>query len=381
MDEKILNSLLMDEVSDSEHEKFDAYRILFLEDSADDVELMEHELHEAGMQFKSKRVDNKDQFLKEVLEFNPDIILADYSLTSFNGMQAFRKLNEEHISVPFILVTGVLSEKLALDCLKEGVDDFILKSSFKRLPAAIESAIRKREMQDEKNRFASELKKSHEELRQLVNRHQNSIEEERMNIARDLHDELGQVLTALKIDIALLRKKLTSGKRVSDEIIHEEFTVISKTIDKIAMSAKEISSGLRPEALDDLGILDAIQWQATEFEKRNNMLCQLYLPSEPLDLTKELSITLYRIVQEALTNVARHSEATLVQIYMDLRDNLLFIEILDNGKGIEDEKIKSSKSLGIIGLRERVQLLHGHFFIGKAKGGGTKVSIMLPKTK
>lgn len=375
------SDVLVEDVKDIGFESTEVYQILFLEDSPDDVELMEHELTESGMQFTSRRVDNKDQFIKEVIDFRPDIILADYSLTSFNGMQAFRKLKEENLLVPFILVTGVLSEKLALDCLKEGVDDFILKSSFKRLPAAIVSAIRKREMEEEKNRISNELKKSHEELRLLVNRHQISIEEERMNIARDLHDELGQVLTALKIDIAMLRKKLTSGKRMSEQAIHEEFGAISRTIDKIAMSAKEISAGLRPETLDDLGILDAIQWQATEFEKRNKITCQLYLPHEMLEITKELSIALFRIVQEALTNVARHSMATLVQIYLDTRDNVLFLEILDNGKGIEDEKIKSSKSLGIIGLRERVQLLHGHFFIGKAKGGGTKVSIMIPTIK
>lgn len=374
-------SLLVDDLNDMEFESSDIYQILFLEDNADDVELMEHELHESGMQFTSRRVDNKDKFIKEVIDFSPDIILADYSLTAFNGMEAFRKLKSENLTVPFILVTGVLSEKLALDCLKEGVDDFILKSSFKRLPAAVISAIRKKEMQEEKKRIALELKKSHEELRLLVNRHQISIEEERMNIARDLHDELGQVLTALKIDIAMLRKKLTSGKPMSEQAIQDEFASINKTIDKITTSAKEISAGLRPETLDDLGILDAIQWQATEFEKRNQITCQLFLSTDHLDITKELSIALFRIVQEALTNVARHSGATAVQIYLDSLDNVLFLEILDNGKGIEDEKIKSSKSLGIIGLRERVQLLHGNFFIGKAKGGGTKVSIMIPITK
>ncbi|MBI1767608.1 MAG: response regulator [Bacteroidetes bacterium] len=374
-------SLLVDDVKEIDFESAETYQILFLEDSPDDVELMEHELKEAGMQFISRRVDNKNQFIKEVVDFQPDIVLADYSLTMFNGMQAFRMLKEENLIVPFILVTGVLSEKLALDCLKEGVDDFILKSSFKRLPAAIISAIRKKEMEEEKNRFAAELKKSHEELRLLVNRHQISIEEERMNIARDLHDELGQVLTALKIDIAMLRKRLTSGKRLSEQTINEEFGSISKTVDKIAMSAKEISSGLRPEALDDLGILEAIQWQTIEFEKRNKISCQLYLPNEHLELTKELSIALFRIVQETLTNVARHSLASLVQIYLDIRDGVLFLEILDNGKGIEDDKIRSSKSLGIIGLRERVQLLRGQFFIGKAKGGGTKVSIMIPTNK
>jgi signal transduction histidine kinase len=354
------------------------YQILFLEDNPDDVELIEHELTEAGMKFMSRRIDNKNQFLKEVVDFRPDIILADYSLTMFNGVQAFRMLKEKNIIVPFILVTGVLSEELALECLKEGIDDFILKSSFKRLPAAIVSAIRKKEVEEQKNLFAIELKKSHEELRLLVNRHQISIEEERMNIARDLHDELGQVLTALKIDIAMLRKRLTTGKKVDEQVINDEFTSISKTVDKIASSAKQISAGLRPEALDDLGIFEAIQWQALEFEKRNKILCQLYLPNELPELTKELSIALFRIVQEGLTNVARHAFADKVQLYLDFRDNVLFLEILDNGKGIEEEKIRSSKSLGIIGLRERVQLLQGQFFIGKAKEGGTKVSIMIP---
>ena len=357
---------------------YDVYQILFLEDNPDDVELMEHELTEAGIQFASRRVDKKSEFINEVLVFHPHVILADYSLSTFNGMQAFRMLKSENLAVPFILVTGVLSEELALECLKEGIDDFILKSSFKRLPAAIINAVRNKEIEDEKNRFALALKKSHEELRLLVNRHQVSIEEERMNIARDLHDELGQVLTALKIDIAMLHKRLASGKIASEQVINNEFESITKTIDKIANSAKQISSGLRPEALDDLGIFDAIQWQLKEFEKRNKIVCQLYLPNEPVELSKELSIALFRIVQEALTNVARHSFADLVQIYIDLRDNVLFLEVLDNGKGIDDEKINSSKSLGIIGLRERVQLLQGQFFIGKAKGSGTKVSMMIP---
>src|SRR5882724_11939638 len=115
-------------------------------------------------------------------------------------------------------------------------------------------------MEEERLRMASELKKSHEELRLLVNRHQISIEEERMNIARDLHDELGQVLTALKIDISMLRKRLITGKAASEQMINDEFASLSKMVDKISTSAKQISSGLRPEALDELGIFEAIQW-------------------------------------------------------------------------------------------------------------------------
>src|SRR6266481_1409441 len=138
-------SLLEDDVKEMDFESAEIYQILFLEDSPDDVELMEHELKEAGMQFTSRRIDNKGEFIKEVNDFRPDVILADYSLSMFNGMQAFRMLKEKKIALPFILVTGVLSEHLALECINEGIDDFVLKSSFKRLPAAIIGSIRKKE--------------------------------------------------------------------------------------------------------------------------------------------------------------------------------------------------------------------------------------------
>jgi len=354
------------------------YRILFLEDSPDDVELMEHELSESRVKFISKRIDSRKEFIGSVFDFRPDVILADYSLSMFNGMQAYQLLKKEKITVPFILVTGVLSEQLALECLKEGVDDFILKSSFKRLPAAIINAVKKKESEEEKKQIAAELKKSHEELRLLLERNQVSIEEERKKIARDLHDELGQVLTALKIDISLFRKKLTSGQTLSAETINEEFGGLNKTVDKIASSVKEISAGLRPDSLDALGIFEAIRNQVAEFEKRNSIKCSLFLPEEDIELSKKLSIAIFRIVQEALTNVARHSQAKFVQIYLDIKDETLFIEIMDDGIGIDDAQIKSSKSLGIIGLRERVQLLNGKFMIGKARRGGTKVSIIIP---
>src|SRR6478736_3599131 len=191
------------------------YKILFLEDNPDDVELMQHELNEASFSFTSQRTDRKADFIKQVNEFRPDIILADYSLSTFNGMQAFQMLRREKLVIPFILVTGVLSEKLAVECMKEGVDDFVLKSSFKRLPSAILNAIKKKEGELEKSRMAFELEKSHEELGLLIKHQQNSLEEERTRIARDLHDELGQALTALKIDISMLWKKFNANKKPS----------------------------------------------------------------------------------------------------------------------------------------------------------------------
>jgi len=174
-------------------------RILMLEDLEEDAGLVDRALQKEKIAFTRIRVDTQEEFTNALENFKPDVILSDHSLPQFNSIEALKICQERKLNLPFILVTGVLSEHLALECINEGIDDFVLKSSFKRLPAAIIGSMRKKEMEDEKNRFASALKKSHEELRLLVNRHQISIEEERMNIARDLHDELGQVLTALKI--------------------------------------------------------------------------------------------------------------------------------------------------------------------------------------
>jgi signal transduction histidine kinase len=362
--------------SEKEPQRF--YRILFLEDNPDDVELMQHELSESNFQFASQRTDKKNEFLKLVSEFQPDVILADYSLSSFNGLEAFHMLRKEKMVVPFILVTGVLSEQLALECLKEGIDDFVLKSSFKRLPSAILNAIKKKEVEQEKNRMSLELEKSHKELKLLLNRHQQLVEEERTKISRDLHDELGQALTALKIDVSMFWKKFISNKNLSQGTIHDEFASIIKLIDQITLSVKTISSGLRPETLDALGIVVAIRWQAIEFEKRNKIVCKTHLPMDHLDLGKDLSIAIFRIVQEALTNVARHSSATEVEIQLEVVDSLISLKIIDNGKGIDEEQVLSSKSLGIIGLRERVHLLKGQFDIRSGPEGGTYVLVIIP---
>jgi len=353
------------------------YKIFFLEDNADDIELMQHELNEAKLSYTSAVTGKKTDFLNLILDFQPDVILADYSLSGFNGVQAFKIVRDEGLFIPFILVTGALSENLALECLKVGIDDFVLKTSFKRLPSSVVNAVEKKETEKEKNRIALELAKSHEELRLLVNHHHTSLEDERIIIARDLHDELGQVLTALKIDINMLSKKITGNKSLSPDFITTEFQLMSTRVDQITQSVRRISSGLRPETLDALGIVESIRSQTSEFEKRFKITCKTFLPGDPLNVSRDLSIAIYRIVQESLTNVARHAMASLVEIHVMQTGALLLLEIRDNGKGITKQDMKSTKSLGLIGLRERVNAFHGKLNISGSHQG-TIITILLP---
>jgi len=360
----------------TENKMHNVYRILFLEDNPDDVELILHELSEAGMIVEFVRIDRRKEFIATVTEFQPDVILADYSLHSFNGIQAFRMLTSERIDLPFILVTGVLTEEMALQCMKDGIDDFVLKSNFKRLPQAIFSAIDKKANERDKARMAKELQKSHKELGLLLNRHQTSVEEERKTIARDLHDELGQVLTALKIDITMLRKKVAA--KDDSRKVDAEFESIILLVDHVMKSVKDISAGLRPDTLDELGLVEAIKAYALEFERRNRIQCKMTLPAVDLEFDKDLSIAVFRIIQEALTNVARHSGATTTEINVRVDEEELQLVIKDNGKGILDSDLISSKSLGIIGIRERVRQMKGLFSIGKFGNGGTIVTVTIP---
>lgn len=336
---------------------------------------MLHELNEAKLDFVSEHAENKNQFLRFVEEFNPDVILADYSLASFNGMQALRLVREKGGETPFILVTGVISEQMALDFLKEGVDDFILKSSFKRLPAAVINTISKKNIELEKKQIEQELKKSHAELKSLLNKQHLAREEERMHIARDLHDELGQILTTLKIDVTMLQKKVMVKKMPA--AIGEEFNEIKQTIDNITKSVKRISSGLRPDTMDELGLLESIKILCEDFERRTSIRCVADLP-KALDIDRDFSIAFYRIIQEGLTNVVRHAKASRVTIKMRVDKDQILLEIKDNGVGIPEEVATSSKSLGLIGLRERVHLFNGKFRIQGQKNKGTVISVSAP---
>ncbi len=359
------------------------YRILFLEDDDLDVQLMHSVLKAANICFTSRHIRQESEFLDTVRDFRPHAILADYSLPMFNGMEAFRILKTEKLDIPFILITDVLSEELVLECLKERVDDFILKSSFaNRLPDVISNLIsdKERSAASVKQRMAAALKKSYEELQLLSALQRITRNEERQTIARDLHDELGQLLTALKIETTFLWKQLTSEKKPDGQTVDAGFVGIVRLVDRATGTVNSIASGLRSNVLDELGLLEAIKWQCQEFETihSNRITCKAYLPSTPLDIDRTFALALFRVVQEALTNVARHARATQVEIHLRLNDKTLALILKDNGRGITRDEMTSSRSLGIIGLRERVRFLNGKFNITGEGGKGTSVSVTIP---
>jgi len=226
----------------------------------------------------------------------------------------------------------------------------------------------------ERKRVENKLRKTGERLRNLASHLQTIREEERSTIAREIHDELGQVLTALKIQVTLLSNKL----RDDQQEIKEKIISVSAMIDDTVENVQRITAKLRPDILDELGLIPAIEWQAKEFEMVTGISCSLTLPEDELILEEDKSTAIFRIFQEALTNVVRHSGAKMVSISLQLNADVMILKIRDNGTGIKPEQIKDFKSFGIIGMKERALILGGEVSIEGMAGKGTEVKVEMP---
>ena len=222
-----------------------------------------------------------------------------------------------------------------------------------------------------------QLKESHDKLRQLAAHLQSVREEERTHIAREIHDELGQMLTALKMDVALLQRKVKNVNPNLNEAVND-MQAMSGLIDDTIKSVRKIATELRPEILDELGIKDAIEWETQIFRNRTGIECEFITNLNEQNLERDQATALFRILQETFTNIARHASATEVIVTLNHEDNELIMEITDNGKGITDAETQGEKSLGILGMRERTMLLGGEFKIQGISGKGTKVIVRIP---
>jgi signal transduction histidine kinase len=220
----------------------------------------------------------------------------------------------------------------------------------------------------ERKQAQEELQRSISQLRALAGRLQMVREEERKRLARELHDQLGQALTAIKIDLNSL---IHEQKQQSESL----FGLIDQTIE----SVRRISTELRPGILDDIGLVAAVEWAAEEFQARTGTKCEVSLPGMDIALDPEPATALFRILQETLTNVARHTNATRVDVRLAQEDENLMLEIHDNGQGIGEEQLSAGQSLGLLGMRERALLLGGELTISGDPTKGTTVKVRIPQ--
>lgn len=473
-------------------------KLLLLEDDAADAELILRFLRKSGLDPDATIASDEAEFSAAIENDVFDAILADNSLPQFSSIDALKRLQEEKTNSAFILVTGTVSEEFAVEIIRQGADDYILKNNLTRLPSAITQAIEKRRTRKEKleaeaaliqserryrtlfqrnlagvyqstiggeiidcntafcrmlgyahpvelrtisyrDLFFSELdltvfldrlqekkflsnfevvlrrkngdplyvignislvenqetglhlvegiitditdrKKAEEDLRQMnqelhdLSSHLQYIrEEERTQIARDIHDDLGQLLTALKMDVFALKQQI----RPDDEAAVGKFAGIVAIIEEAVGSVRRIAAHLRPSIIDDLGLVAALSWQGQEIEKRYGIPVNFRCNLPEMDAPAATVTALFRIYQEALTNVVRHARATRVDSRLRVAGGRIILEIKDDGIGINAGTGKG-KSFGLLGIKERVFLMQGHYELSSEPGKGTALYISVP---
>lgn len=220
------------------------------------------------------------------------------------------------------------------------------------------------------------LAASEERLRALAARLQVAIEEERTRIAREVHDELGQLLAALGHDIGWLVGQQTGAA----PLVTERLAAMAASVNALVDITRRIAAGLRPGILDDVGIGAALEWHAREFERRSGIALEMSLPDEELELMRDHATALFRIFQELLTNVSRHAQASQVRVELDRRGDEIALQVADDGRGIRRDEGAGSGALGLVGIRERAHLLGGRVDIDAPDSGGTVVTVRLPAT-
>jgi signal transduction histidine kinase len=328
-----------------------------------------------------------EEALRHVLEHDFAAILMDVRMPGLDGFTTARMIRERGRSrhVPIIFLTAAQEDLAAMfRSYQAGAVDYIVKPI---IPEALRSKLAVFVGLHDMNRMLSaelaeramteaRLRSSEENLRALAAHLQSVREEERIHIAREIHDELGQALTGLKFDINSLAKACASGESAS---VPQRAVAMGTSIDRIINSVRRIASGLRPEVLDEIGLGAAIEWQAREFSRRTGIRCTVELQPGFNDPDKQRSTALFRIFQELLTNVARHANATRVSVSLvETDDESLSLTVEDNGRGIKEAEFESSKSLGFLGLRERVLAFGGSIEVKGEEGKGTRVSVSVP---
>ncbi|MDO8544842.1 MAG: histidine kinase [Opitutaceae bacterium] len=349
-------------------------RVLLLEDNTPHAELVEHFLRESGLKFRLVRVETREDFIAQIEQLGPDMILSDYALPAFDGYAALTIAKERVPNTPFIFVTGTMGEEVAIETLKSGATDYVLKTRLARLGPAVHRALREAADRRERQRAEDKLRRSLEQLRALTTYLQYVREEERTRIAREVHDELGQALTGLKLDMSWLASRLP---KTSPELAAKARTM-TEHIDETIQTVRRIATELRPGILDSLGLVAAIEWQANEFQTRTGIPCQVRSTVADTEWEHDFTTVFFRIFQETLTNIIRHAKATRVEVRLNEEAGHLVLVVKDNGRGISEEEIAGTKSLGLVGMRERAMLIGGEVSLQGRPGKGTSVALRVP---
>jgi len=328
---------------------------LVIEDDPLDFEILVHSLSSAGFRPDCRRVDTEADFVARLTP-DIDVVLSDYTLPGWNALRALELFRASRLDVPFIVVTGRINEEVAVECIKRGASDYLLKERLGRLGPAITRAI-----EDLAERRLAES---------LSTRLLKAQEDERKNIARELHDHLGQGMAVLLLELHHLEGELaTEGSALA------RLKRIVRVVQDHEAFVRDMGFLLRPSMLDDLGLIPALKWQAREVSRRTLMKVTVDAHDACNLLSDDYRTCIFRGVQETLYNAAHHAKATHAHVTMRQDSSHVRATVLYDGCGFD---ARCTKGMGILGMEERARHLGGVCRFDSKPGGGTHVSILLP---
>ncbi|MCB0760883.1 MAG: response regulator [Flavobacteriales bacterium] len=499
------SSVQLDRVNLYDQHSGEKLRILILEDRDSDAAVIKLELRNLKFEHEIKHALTREEFENYLTDFDPQLVLSDYNLPQYTGLEALRYTREKCNYVPFIICTGRVNEETAVECIKAGADDYVLKENLTRLTSACELAIEHKANLLARDRASIELQQSEENFRALtenapdrvykitrqgiieyVNRpfgeyqiqdvigtslfnyihvddhdkmmlaieqsweKQENItlemgggeggpdrqwylcrigpvlkgdqveslilipsnitakkkaeielhelnerlhdlsqhlehvrDEEKKRISMEIHDQLGQELTGSKLGLFWIKQHFQqNGLEKADlDAVYAKIDYLVDLTTQTIQTVRRIAHELRPVVLDNIGLIPALEWHIENYNQNHETQAHLKIDTGNLIFEKDLATALYRIVQEALTNINRHAQASRADIALYTSQNQLILEIRDNGVGIDVEKASKSKSLGLFGIKERIKKWDGDISIVGSPGKGTEITIKLELEK
>jgi signal transduction histidine kinase len=353
------------------HTSGQSLRILHLEDSTADHALTSITLRRAQLAHTMWHVDTLDGFRDLIAREDFDVILADYKLPGFTAMDAWELVSEESRHPPFILLSGAIGEAAAVDAIRLGIADYVLKDEMTRLPHVIARAREVHEARLSQQQAAQELAASQQRLAELTEHLQSSIEQERAAIAREIHDDIGGSLTAVRFDLSWI------DRHTRQVDVREHVRAATAMLQHALGASQRIMMNLRPPILDQ-GLVAAVQWLADSFERRSGVPTRVLASAEAIDLPATVQLVAYRTAQEALTNVSKYATCTTVHVELSDTEGVFTLEVTDDGCGFDPATLNKPKAFGINGLRERARTVNGWLDISSRPGHGTSIILSVP---
>ncbi|MDD0811842.1 histidine kinase [Curvibacter sp. RS43] len=349
-------------------------RILHLEDSKVDHELACMALRRASLNFLIERVETLHDF-DEALARRPDIVLADYQLPGFTALDAWQQVVKAGLAgrIPVVLLSGAIGEAAAVQAIQQGIADYLLKDSMAKLAHTVSRALEVSQARREREQASLELAASERRLAELAEHLQSSIEQERAAIAREIHDDIGGALTAVKFDLAWL------SRHSPDEASSAHLRAATDMLQHALGASQRIMLNLRPPILDQ-GLVPALQWLADSFSRRTGIPARLQVRMARSEASRDIQLVAYRTAQEALTNITKYADCSRVEMDISEDSSALTLEIADNGRGIDPAELAKPRSFGLKGLKERARMAGGWLDVSSQPGRGTAITLTVPMT-